>query len=255
MPPYNSVVYYDDFSYQNKPEMRDFVENTFLISLLESIKMKCVLVLWWDGTMLRAIGEYSHTNIPILWINFGHKWFLLNDMNWVSPDIPNFETREYPLLKVRNNWEEIGTAFNDVHMYSPEWKAISLRVKNGSGTLDLWWDGMILATPAGSTGHSKSYGWPILPHKSENLVITPKWNITPQSSKALDDSELTHITNTGRKFPLAINIDGSQVYVSDTDEDVALEVSKSSRSVHLLIAKKHLRDWDNKVLTEQGFTI
>ena len=142
-----------------------------------------------------------------------------------------------------------------MNLYSPEGKAISLSMSNGFWELKLWGDGVILATPAGSTGHSKSYGWPILPHKSKNLVITPKGNISPQSSKAIEDDHVVHIVNSGRKYPIAINIDGEQKYISKYDETLDLEIQKSAKKVTLLIAQNHLQDWDNKVMQEQGFTI
>lgn len=255
MNPYNSLTYYDAFSYERNVNLREFLGNTMLAHLLEEVQQQCVLVLGGDGTMLRAIGEHADKNIPFLGINFGHKGFLLNHLQWIFPEIPKFEQRQYPLLEIQNKGKNIGNAFNDIHLYSPEWKAISLNISNGFWELELWGDGMILATPAGSTGHSKSYGWPILPHKSENLVITPKGNITPQSPKALDDTHRIIIENIGRKYPLALNIDGVQKYISKIDEDVVLQVRKSSKNVTLLIAQNHIQDWDNKIMQEQGFKI
>lgn len=255
MLPYDSLTYYDSFSYERNWDLRDFLGSTFITDLLEEVNRRCILVLWGDGTMLRAIGNHHDKDIPFLWINFGHKGFLLNHPEWVYPEISEFSSRDYPLLEIVINWIKIGTAFNDVNIYSPEAKAISLSVSNGVWELDLWWDGMILATPAWLTWHSKSYWWPILPHKSENLVITPKGNIESQSPKALDDAHTIRITNTGRKFPIAVNIDGSQEYTSEANENVQLEIKKSRQTVSLLISQNHIQDWDNKVIREQGFRV
>ncbi len=255
MKPFNSLIYYDRYNYDRNSNLREFSQNTYLTALLESVQRRCVLVLWGDGTMLRAIGEYASENIPFLGINFWHKGFLLNHPNWVYPDIPEFETRRYPLLQVSNNWKKIWNAFNDVHIYSPEGKAISLNVRNSFWELELWGDGLILATPAGSTGHSKSYGWPILPHTSKNLVITPKGNIEAQSPKAIEDSHNITIQNTWRKYPLGINLDGAQAYLSRHDEGIYLSVEKSHESIELLISAPHTRDWDKKVMQEQGFRV
>ncbi len=200
MIPYNSKIFYDEFSYERNKDLRDFLKNPSLSQLLESVQQRCILVLGGDGTMLRAIGEYAQENTPFMWINFGHKGFLLNHPEWVLPNIPRFSSRNYPLLEVTNHETLIGTVFNDINIYSPEGKAISLSVSNGFWELDLWGDGMLLATPAGSTGHSKSYGWAILPHQSKNLVITPKGNISPQTSKVIDDAHQVTIRNTGRKY-------------------------------------------------------
>lgn len=255
MYPHNSITFYDDFSYEKNGNLREFIDSTYIPALLESIQKQCILVLGWDGTMLKAIGKHGNEKVPFLGINFGHKGFLLNHPRWIFPEIPRFETRKYPLLELRNNGKIIGEAFNDIHLYSPEWKVISLNISNGFWKLNLRWDGMILSTPAGSTGHSHSHGWPILPHKSQNLVITPKGNMDPQSPKALDDEYIIQIRNTWRQYPLAINLDGEQKYISQPDEQIELEVQKSQKTVSLLIAKNHLQDWDNKVMQEQGFTI
>lgn len=255
MLPYNSIVYYDDFSYERSIDMREFTQNTYMTALLESIKERCILVLGGDGTMLRAIGEHADKDIPFLWLNFGHKGFLLNDVSWSFPEISPFKSRDYPLLQVWVNGVNIGSAFNDIHLYSPEWKAIRLDIQNGSGQLELWGDGVILASPAWSTWHSKSYGGAILPHISKNIIVTPKGNIEPQTPKVLSDSSPIFIKNSWRKYPLALNIDWKQVFVSEVHDDISIEVQKSSETLRLLISEKHLQDWDNKVIQEQGFKV
>jgi NAD kinase len=198
MKPHNSLTYYDQFSYERNGNMREFLQNTFLDTLLESINMQCILVLGGDGTMLRAIGEHAEKELPFLGINFGHKGFLLNDPTWIFPELWNFEERLYPLLEISKNEEKIGNAFNDIHLYSPEGKALGLEISNDAGKVELWGDGVIIATPAGSTGHSKSYGGPVIPHKSEALVITPKGNISSASSKVIDDSFPLSIKNRSK---------------------------------------------------------
>jgi NAD+ kinase len=233
--------------------LRDFLQSSRPQKLLQQVQEKCILVLGWDGTMLRAIGQHHSENIPFLWVNFGHKGFLLNDYSWIEWEPREYESRQYPLLDVSQNSQKLWSAFNDINIYSPEGKAIAMDVDIGAWNISLWWDGVVIATPAGSTWHSKSYGWPILPHKSENLVISPKWNIWAQTPKVIDNPSPISIKNTKRKFPFALNIDGVQQFISGADEDVEIQVQKSSHIVHLLISKEHTRDWDNKVLTEQGF--
>lgn len=70
MKPHNSLVYYDKYSFERNAGLREFIENTFIDALLESIKEQCILVLGGDGTMLRAIREHSKKDIPFLGINF-----------------------------------------------------------------------------------------------------------------------------------------------------------------------------------------
>ena len=255
MKPFNSIVYYDRYNYDTNSNLREFSQNTYITTLLESIQRRCVLVLWGDGTMLRAIREHTSEDIPFLGINFWHKGFLLNHPNWIYPEMLEFSTRRYPLLDVTAQGKVLWKAFNDINIYSPEWKAISLHVDIWSGQTELWGDGLILATPAGSTGHSQSYGWPILPHSNKSLVLTPKGNISPQKPKSLDDTHKIVIRNRWRKYPLWVNLDGEQMLTTQLNESFELEIKKSQQEVELLIAKDHLRDWDNKVLWEQGFSV
>ena len=251
----DSHIYYDSYSYERNGNLRDFAKNTFITSLIESIGRKCIVVLGGDGTMLRAIREHASEDIPFLGVNFWHKGFLLNHPSWIYPGIPEFSTRKYPLLDITSQGETLWKAFNDINIYSPEWKAISLHVDIWSGQTELWGDGLILTTPAGSTGHSQSYGWPILPHSNKSLVLTPKGNISPQKPKSLDDTHKIVIRNTWRKYPLWVNLDGEQILITELNESLELEIKKSQQEVELLIATPHLRDWDNKVLWEQGFSV
>jgi len=121
--------------------------------------------------------------------------------------------------------------------------------------LTLSWDGALVATPAGSTGHSKSYFWPVIPHASSSLIITPKGNSSPEAPKIITDTSTINISNSGRKFPLAVNIDGVQRFVSQYDEKVDLEITKLSDTVTLLIESNHTSDWDAKVMQQQWFKL
>ncbi len=249
----NHIIHYEDYSYKHNPELRDFLESPELEFLRDSIAEQSVIALGWDGTMLSAIREHHEKDILFLWINFWTKGFLLNDRSWISENT-SFSPRSYPLMWVENNWESLWVFFNDINIYSPEMKMVELELRNSCGKLDLKWDGVLISTPAGSTGHNKSYHGPILPHSSEHLIIHPRGNITPQSPKTIDvDSDIA-IKNVGRKMWLWINLDGQQRLLIQNDGNIDLEISKITRDIRLLISESHLIDWDQKVMKEQGFT-
>ncbi len=244
---------YDAYGIENKSEMRDFLESEHLQDFLSHISQSVILVLGGDGTMLRAIRENYEKKQAFLWINFWHKWFLLNNKEWISHLPQNFVKRSYPLIEISRDDTRLWIGFNDVNIYSPNGKVLSLDIKNSFWSLGLHGDGVIVSTPAGSTGHSKSYGWPVLLHDTRWLIITPKWNLTPQSPKTINDSHPIVVENTGKKFELSVNIDGGKVLDSQYEEDIRLEISKSKEHVELLIAQDHEMDWDNKLMPEQGF--
>lgn len=251
---WNHILCYDEYDLENKPHLKDFLNTQNIHQTLKQFSEKIILVLGWDGTMLRAIRENYNWGKPFLWINFGHKWFLLNDQEWIQNNTGKYITRNYPLIEIKKNWESLWVWFNDVNIYSPNGKVLNLDISNGFWNLPLDGDGVIIATPAGSTWHSKSYGWPILLHDINALVVTPKGNLVTQSSKTVQDDKTIVVRNRDRRFEMNVNIDGVFSYQSEYGEKVSLEVQKSSQSVQLIIASDHASDWDNKLLSEQWFS-
>lgn len=63
---YNSLTYYDKFSYQQNGSLREFIDSTYMKALIEKIGKQCIIVLGGDGTMLRAIHSHSEKNIPFV---------------------------------------------------------------------------------------------------------------------------------------------------------------------------------------------
>lgn len=256
---HKNIVCYDWYSLEDKPELRIFIERANLENFLESIQKNVILVLGWDGTMLRAVKENYEKDMPFLWINFGSKWFLLNDKEYLNSPLLKkkgvegwYISRKYPLLEVKENNTLIWTALNDVNLYSPDGKVVDIDISLCQNQkTNIKWDWVIISTPAGSTGHNKSYNWPMLPHTSQHLIITPKWNLTPASSKIISNEKTIFITNAGRKNTLGVNVDGNQILLW---KNIQLEISKSKKQVEFLILKNYLENWDNKVLWEQGFS-
>lgn len=252
---WDSIVCYDDYKLEGKLELQAYLKRENLDRVLASTQKEVILVLWWDGTMLRAIRENHDRRKAFLWINFWTKGFLLNDASWITEE-NHFIERSYPLLWVSQNKKRIGVGFNDIHLYSPEWKFIELDILlDDRWELNLSWDWAIIATPAGSTGHSKSYFWPVIPHVISSLIVTPKGNTTPEAAKLISDTTAITIHSGWRRFPLAVNIDWVQVSISKHDEPVELEVRKLQESITLLIEWNHTQDWDEKVMQQQWFRL
>ncbi len=252
MKPSSSLISYENYSFEHNELLRDFVLSGQAQKVIDSLKHEVILVLGWDGAMLSAVSEYADKELPFLGINFGHKGFLLNHLSWIQENT-SYTSRQYPLLEVRF-WENIlGTAFNDVHIYSPEGKVVELDISHPLGNLSLRGDGCIVATPAGSTGHSKSYLGPVLPHNTSNLVLTPKGNIAYEGAKILPQTGVLKIVKVWRKQELNINLDGRKVLHTPSQEDMTLHISLAKKQVEILISKKYEQEWDAKVMQEQGF--
>ena len=138
-----------------------------------------------DGTLLRAVRRTLHLGIPILGINLGSLGFLTaisrDQIAWHLPDIlkGRYRISERMLIdyEIRRKGRKIqsGWALNDVvlgrgayaHMIHPSLAIGSKQVAR------YHCDGLIFATPTGSTAYSLSAGGPIASPQVRALIITP----------------------------------------------------------------------------------
>lgn len=254
------IVWYNDYEIENNAELLDFLKNDDFKKMLNNIPSAVNVVLGWDGTMLRAIKENYHKNLPFLGINFWHKWFLLNgreSITWKNA----FSERKYPLIEVEicNNGEIIkDIAVNEIDIRAWHGKMIALDVSlSQKHAITIEGDGLIIATPAGSTGYNSSLGWPIIPHNLNAFVMTPKaaWKPRGQSPILIHDSEIINISHIGRKVATEIYCDGRELLMSHNGIESDIFIKKSVHSITLLIAEEYINTWDNKVFQEQGFQV
>jgi NAD+ kinase len=140
-----------------------------------------IVALGGDGLMLQSLHRFMGTAKPIYGMNKGTVGFLMNDFR--EEDL--FERLEaaersvvHPLLMVA--WDVHGVAhtaraINEVSMLRQTYQASKLRVSvdNRVRIPELSADGILVATPAGSTAYNLSVGGPILPLNAPLLALTP----------------------------------------------------------------------------------
>ncbi|MCE2993050.1 MAG: NAD kinase [Alphaproteobacteria bacterium] len=140
-----------------------------------------IIALGGDGLMLKVLHRYTHSNIPIYGMNRGSVGFLLNEYN---PDnllerINNASTvKLFPLeMKVETIDAEIKTelAVNEVSLLRQTNQAARIKIIiDGKERIDsLVCDGVLVATPAGSTAYNLAANGPIIPLGAKVLAITP----------------------------------------------------------------------------------
>ena len=149
-------------------------------------EVELMISLGGDGTMLRAVTYIGHKNIPLVGINTGRLGFLsllstadaetLLD-RFVSH---NYRLEERQLLQLDLKGDD--TAFSE-HNFALNEVAVSRKDTTSMITIEAWlndvylttyWaDGLLVATPTGSTGYSLSCGGPVLTPDAKSLVITP----------------------------------------------------------------------------------
>lgn len=143
-----------------------------------------------DGTMLNAAAQACALDIPILGVNMGRLGFLTgtqqSDMVAVTKEIilNRFKLEERHLLQVDTEPAGIlGTpnyALNEVTIHksnSNEMIVVHVYI-NGEFLNSYWADGVIIATPTGSTAYNLACGGPIISPTCQSNVITP---IAPHS--------------------------------------------------------------------------
>ncbi len=181
-----------------------------------------LVVLGGDGTILRVVSELGDEIKPIFGINIGSLGFLTCAASSAY--------EEAVAAIVAGKMDFSARALLDVHLDPAGPKAyqvmrclndavfsrgeisrlIRLAVRvNGEALTEFNADGLIIATPTGSTAYSLSAGGPILAPDSGALVITP---ICPHTltnrSIIVDDSAVVEVEATERDYPVFLTIDG-----------------------------------------------
>lgn len=218
-------------------------------------KLDLIIVIGGDGTVLRTIREMPDLSVPVLSVNRGTVGFLaeieLNEVERVLPALLRGQGTidERSLLHVRafRGRKELyaGNALNEaVIAQGTIARLIDLQTSvNGEPLTTYRADGLIVATPTGSTAYSLAAGGPIVHPGFNSAVILTPLNPHSFSQKPIVLSGESRIDVTvrvrARKFAdvdVNLTIDG-QMYVRLQDGD-ALRVTTSERSIRFLRRKQ-----------------
>jgi NAD+ kinase len=178
------------------------------------------LVLGGDGTILRALQRYAGTGVPVFAINFGAIGFLAT----VEPEdiedgfrralIGDFELLRLPAIVLDGpddrSQTAMQTAINDIAIH----RKVGERVAELAYSLDgeeagsVRCDGLVVATPAGSTGYNLANGGPVMAWGVEGFVVSfiAPHSMSARALVAAPDDRLT-IYNRSLE-PLDVAVDG-----------------------------------------------
>lgn len=174
-----------------------------------------------DGTLLSATQllchSFSHSLPPILGINFGHLGFLTTagkeNLATLVGDLLDgrFTLEERTLLQIQNlefKIQNSNFALNEVFLHRGDAMSL-LRTRvcvNGEYIATYAGDGVIVATPTGSTAYSLSCGGPILTPTSRCFVITPICAHTLTLRPIIvPDSAVIELSTEEQEFTLGID--------------------------------------------------
>ena len=172
-----------------------------------------------DGTMLDTVHIIKDTAVPVLGFNFGRMGFLSivrsdfieNTLDQIFTD--RYEIEHRSLIKVEcgtDAFKNCNYALNEIcfSRHYP-YSMLSLKIWVNDLFFNTYWsDGLILATPTGSTAYSLSCGGPILYPDTKSFVISPmaSHNLTARSFVIPDDSKIS-VRVECREPDFCVNVD------------------------------------------------
>ena len=196
-----------------------------------------------DGTLLESVTYIGRTEVPIMGINTGRLGFLAtnsrDDMEDAVDAMINGEYRidSRSVLKLTSAPKLFGNlnfALNDFTITKKDTSSMITVHAHVDGQLlnSYWADGLIVATPTGSTGYSLSCGGPLVNPKSECFVLTAvsPHNLGTRPIVIADDSEIT-LTIEGRSKKYLVSLDSR---FETVDESVKLKISREKFKVRLV---------------------
>jgi NAD+ kinase len=172
-----------------------------------------------DGTFLESVTYVQNKGIPIAGINSGRLGFLANiSRNEIEPAILKILTKSYAyeereliqLSSPKGLFKNCDFALNELTVSKKDSSSmITIHAYlNGQFLNTYWADGLIIATPTGSTAYSLSVGGPIVVPDAKNFVITPlaPHNLTVRPMVVPNNQELT-LRIEGRDENYLISLD------------------------------------------------
>jgi len=203
-----------------------------------------------DGTVLRALNYVRESKIPLIGINTGRLGFLAI----IQPDeieaclaeivAKNYSTEERSVLEieidpVHDELETFALALNEVSVARENTTSmITIHTQVNGAYLNVYWaDGLVVATPTGSTGYSLSSGGPIISPESKSLVLTPiaPHNLNARPLVVADDVEI-EINVEGRGDSHLLSLDARLFSIP---MDTRIRIKKASCPIVFIRPNNH----------------
>jgi NAD+ kinase len=203
-------------------------------------------VLGGDGTMMHAVSRFGKFEKPVAGINIGNLGFLTSCMDTDIDLFANavvegrYSICPRALLEATVTRSDGSTvvyhALNEVAMARGETgRLVTLKAMvNGEWLNRYRADGLIVATPTGSTAYSLSAGGPLIAPQSSVMVVTPicPHSLSQRSLVLSDDSEIEISPERADDGPMLFTVDGRDTTRIDPGDRVS--VKKSDRTFSLL---------------------
>ena len=226
-----------------------FLDRHSVSSLIEPDELTnvdLVISMGGDGTFLKAACMVGEREIPILGINKGRLGFLADVLPSEIEDVlehvlrRDYMIENHTVIKLEADGECVDCcpfALNDIAVLKRD-SASMISIKayvNGEFLVNYQADGLIIATPTGSTAYSLSNGGPIIVPQSGSLCITP---VAPHSLNirpiVINDTSVIELEVCSRSHNFLVAIDGRSMKLT---EGTRLTVRKADYMVKLVKLK------------------
>lgn len=206
-------------------------------------KVDAMLSLGGDGTFLETLAFVRDSGIPVLGINTGRLGFLANvaktEINDAIETLMSkkftIETRSLLSVTGPNGiFGEVNYGLNELTVMKKDTSSmITINAYiNGDYLNSYFADGLIIATPTGSTAYSLSCGGPLVMPGSENFVITPvaphNLNVRPL---VISDNNVITLKVEGRSPNYLVTLDSRSEVI---ESNIELTIKKANFSAHLI---------------------
>jgi NAD+ kinase len=170
-----------------------------------------------DGTILQALRLYAGTGVPVFAVNYGEVGFLATvDPNHLEQSFARafageFEVLELPMIAVEGGDGVGGRGINDISFHrKPGLRVADLSYAVGGEEVGrVRCDGLVAATPAGSTGYNLANGGPVMAWGVEGYAVSfiAPHSLTARALVVAPDDVLT-VQNRSRDEPADVTADG-----------------------------------------------
>ena len=192
------------------------------------VSIEVCIALGGDGTILNALRTYAGTDVPVFGVNFGEMGFLATvDREDAQPGLVralegDFEVLSLPAIELsgaRGDW----LAINDVSIHRQQGKRVAdLEYAVGGDEVGrVRCDGLVVATPAGSTGYNLANGGPVMAWGVHGYVVSfiAPHSLTARTLVVAPDDRLT-VHNRSQEEAVDVTVDGRPICVIDAGDRV-----------------------------------
>ena len=222
----------------------------------DPLHAEVIVVLGGDGFMLQCLHQYMHQSTPLFGLRRGTVGFLMND--YADDDLLQRigaaqETVLRPLTMQATGVDgqvSESLAINEVSLLRQTKQSAHIEIKiNGHSKIEtLVGDGVMVATPAGSTAYNLSAHGPVIPLGSEILALTPISPFRPRRWRGAiipSHAEVTFVVKNHEKRPVSATADNTEI------RDVAQVIIKEAKQIKIRALYDAKHNLEDRIINEQ----